>query len=521
MITEDQTAVVAFLASPAAHRGAPVETIETHASIVFLSGLRAWKLKRAVRYDYLDFSTADRRRAMCEAELRLNQRTAPSLYHRVVAVTREAAGDLALAGTGTPVDWVIEMSRFDQDELFDRLAARHELALDLMRPLAAAVSRLHAGAERRLDHGGHFGMTWVVEGNDADFRAQPEGVFDQETCRRVVTDSRAAIWHHSGLLELRREAGFVRQCHGDLHLRNIVRLEGVPTLFDGVEFNDEIACIDVMYDLAFLLMDLWRRALPAHANAVLNGYLAETADVEALSLLPLFLSCRAAVRAKTGAAAAALLSDTTRQSDQLRVAREYIAMAEALLYPPPARLIAIGGLSGSGKSTLAFALAPALGAVPGAVVVRSDEVRKRLCGLGPLDRLGPNGYTEGVSARVYAAVVEQAVRIVATGHSAIVDAVFARPEDRNAVERAARDAGVPFLGLWLDAPLETLVERVEHRRADASDADAVVVRQQVAGEVGYIGWQRINAEGNRDALMAAARDALRVASLALHVDQPR
>jgi predicted kinase len=196
-------------------------------------------------------------------------------------------------------------------------------------------------------------------------------------------------------------------------------------------------------------------------------------------------------------------------------------MAEALLYPPPARLIAIGGLSGSGKSTLAFALAPALGAVPGAVVVRSDEVRKRLCGLGPLDRLGPNGYTEGVSARVYAAVVEQAVRIVATGHSAIVDAVFARPEDRTAVERAARDAGVPFLGLWLDAPLETLVERVEHRRADASDADAVVVRQQVAGEVGYIGWQRINAEGNRDALMAAARDALRVASLALHVDQPR
>jgi hypothetical protein len=507
MITEDQAAVVAFLASPGAYGGVPVETIETHASIVFLSGRYAWKLKRAVRYDYLDFSTAERRRAMCEAELRISRRTAPSLYHRVVAITREAGGGFALGGAGTPVDWVIEMSRFDQDELFDRLAARHVLGLDMMRPLAAAVARLHAGAERRPDHGGPDGMTWVIEGNDADFRAQP-GVFDAEACRRLVSDSRVAIERHRGLLDSRREAGFVRQCHGDLHLRNIVRLEGVPTLFDGVEFNDEISCIDVMYDLAFLLMDLWRRALPAHANRVLNGYLAETGDADALPLLPLFLSCRAAVRAKTGAAAAALEADPSRQAEQWQTAREYLAMAETLLHPPPARLIAIGGLSGSGKSTLAFALAPSLGAVPGAVVVRSDEVRKRLCGVGPLDRLGPNGYTHAVSARVYAAAAEQAGRIVATGHSAIVDAVFARPDDRRAIERAAHDAGVAFAGLWLEARLDTLVQRVEHRRADASDADAAVVRRQTAGEAGPDGpngWHRINAEADLDAVVATAR----------------
>jgi len=505
MITEDQAAVVAFLSSPGAHGAEPVETIETHASIVFLSGRRAWKLKRAVRYDYLDFSTVERRRAMCEAELRINRRTAPSLYHRVVAITREAGGGLALGGAGTPVDWVIEMSRFDQDELLDRLAGRHALGLDLMRPLAAAVARLHAGAEPRHDHGGYAGMSWVVEGDDADFRVQPAGVFDAGTCRRVVTDSRAAIERHRGLLESRREAGLVRRCHGDLHLRNIVRLEGVPTLFDGVEFNDEIACIDVMYDLAFLLMDLWRRALPAHANAVLNGYLADTADIDALALLPLFLSCRAAVRAKTGAAAAALQADPSRQADQWQAAREYLAMAETLLRPPPARLVAIGGLSGCGKSTLAFALAPSLGAVPGAVAIRSDEVRKRLCGVGPLDRLGPDGYTDAVSARVYAEAIAQAARIVATGHSAVVDAVFARPEERAAVERAAQDAGVPFAGLWLEARLETLVERVEQRRADASDADAAIVRRQVAGELGPIGWHRINADSDLAAIVVAAR----------------
>jgi aminoglycoside phosphotransferase family enzyme len=193
MITEDQTAVVELLASPDAHGGEPVEKVETHASIVFLAGRRAWKLKRAVRYDYLDFSTANRRRAMCEAELRLNQRTAPTSIDRVVAVTREAGGNLALGGTGTPIDWVLEMSRFDQDELFDRLAARERLGVELMRPLAVAIARLHAGATHRNDHGGRAGMTWVVDGNDADFARQPAGVFDADACRRLGADARAAI----------------------------------------------------------------------------------------------------------------------------------------------------------------------------------------------------------------------------------------------------------------------------------------------------------------------------------------
>ena len=505
MITQDQTAVVEFLTSPDTHGGEPVEKVETHASIVFLAGRRAWKLKRAVRYDYLDFSTADRRRAMCEAELRLNQRTAPSLYHHVVAVTREAGGSLALGGTGVAVDWVLEMSRFDQDELLDRLAARERLEVELMRPLAVAIARLHAGAARRTDHGGRAGMTWVVDGNDADFASQPARVFDVDDCRRVGADARAEIERRGSLLEARRAAGFVRECHGDLHLRNIVRLDGVPTLFDGVEFNDEISCVDVMYDLAFLLMDLWRRGLPAHANAVLNGYLAETADVEALALLPLFLSCRAAVRAKTGAASAALTADPGRREEHLRSAREYLAMAQMLLHPPPAHIVAIGGLSGTGKSTVALALAPILGAVPGAIVVRTDEVRKRLCGAGPLDRLGSEGYTQAMSQRVYAAAFEQAAGIVGTGHTAVVDAVFARPPDRLEVERVAAQAGVPFTGLWLDARLETLVGRVQARRGDPSDADAAVVRQQSADGVGDVAWHRVNAEADPVTMTGEAR----------------
>jgi predicted kinase len=297
----------------------------------------------------------------------------------------------------------------------------------------------------------------------------------------------------AGQLDRRRQSGFVRQCHGDLHLRNIVLMEGRPTLFDAVEFNDEIACIDVIYDLAFLVMDLWRRELRAHANRVLNAYLSETADFSAVSLLPLFLACRAGVRAKTTATAAVLQADPQRGGESRELAQRYLALAGDLLDPAPPCLIAVGGLSGSGKSTLARALAPSVGAAPGALVIRSDELRKRLRGVASLTRLGPDAYTDIVSAQVYSAAFKRAGEILRAGHAAIVDAVFLRPQDRDAAEQAAAAAGVPFFGLWLDAPEPVLIERSERRRADPSDADAGVIRGQAARDTGPITWHRLDA----------------------------
>ena len=361
MLTEDQTDVIEFLAAPSAHGTAPVERIDTHSAIVFLAGERAYKLKRAVRFDYLDFSTVERRRAMCDAEVRLNRRTAPDIYRGVVPITREPGGALALGGSGPPIDWVVEMNRFPQEALFDRLAAAGRLDLELMPPLAAAIAEFHRIAEPRTDHGGKPGMEWVIEGNAVGFAEYGANVLDPLACRRLTEASRAELDHRGALLDERRASGFVRQCHGDLHLRNIVLLDGRPTLFDGVEFNDKIACTDVLYDLAFLLMDLWRRGLPRHANAVWNRYLAETGEFSGLSLLPLFLSCRAAVRAKTSATAARLQPDVRRGNELQALAREYLAMAEGLLNPPRPCLIAIGGFSGTGKSTLALGLAPSVG----------------------------------------------------------------------------------------------------------------------------------------------------------------
>ena len=274
-------------------------------------------------------------------------------------------------------------------------------------------------------------------------------------------------------------------------------LGGQPTLFDAIEFNNEISSIDVLYDLAFLLMDLWRLALPHHANVLWNSYLTETGDLGGLRLMPLFLSCRAAIMAKTTATSANLDSDAGRRLELQALANDYLTMADALLEPPSPRLIAVGGLSGSGKSTLAMALAPSMGAVPGAVVIRSDEIRKKLCGVKPLDHLGPEGYTDEMSRRVYAAVMEHADQVVRSGYTAIADAVFAETADRDALEHVARAAGVPFTGLWLEAQVPVLLSRVAGRPPDVSDAGIEVIWRQLAYRLDSLRWHRLDASRTR------------------------
>jgi len=504
MITENQAGVIEFLRAPSTHGVATVDRVETHSSIVFLAGERAYKLKRAVRFDYLDFSTPDLRHTLCDAEVRLNRRTAPGLYRGVVAVTRQADGSCALGGDGRAVDWVVVMNRFAQEALFDRLARAGTLGIELMPQLASAIAGFHASAERRPDHGGIAGMRWVIDGNAAGFTEFGGTWLHRPSAQRTTRDARRELARRADLLERRRTAGFVRQCHGDLHLRNIVLLDGTATLFDGIEFNDEISCTDVLYDLAFLLMDLWRRTLPRHANVVWNRYMLEAADFDGIPLLPLFLSCRAAVRAKTTATALAVGASAGRHPDMQRGAGAYLRMAEKLLHPPAPCLVAVGGLSGAGKSTLAASIAPSLGAVPGALLLRSDEIRKRLCGVQFSQRLGPEGYTARVSDRVYAHMAEHAAVALRAGHSVIADAVHSRQSDRRAIEQVATGAGAAFIGLWLDAPEPVRTARASARRADVSDADAAIVRGQRAEDTPDEGWRRLDASASSCAVLSSA-----------------
>jgi aminoglycoside phosphotransferase family enzyme len=506
MQVENQDAVIAFLADPRTHGGGvdKVERVDTHISALFLAGDRVYKLKRAVRFPYLDFSSLALRRVACEAEVALNRRTAPTLYLGMVAVTRGADGRLALDGAGEPIEWLVVMRRFDQDTLFDRMAERGALTASHMEQLAEAIARFHRAAEIKRDVGGAAGVKRATDGNARAFAEAPPEVFDAARIDRLVEATRRALGAAAPVLNARARDGFVRHCHGDLHLRNICLVDGKPTLFDALEFDEDLATIDVLYDLAFLLMDLGYRELGALACVTFNRYLEETEDHGGLAALPLFLSSRAAIRAHVTASTVETAGPDKRDS-LAAAARRYLDLALDFLHPAPPRLVAVGGLSGTGKSTLARALAPFVGPFPGAVVLRSDVIRKELAGVDRLTKLGEEGYGAAMTRRVYDTLRDRARTILAAGHAVIADAVYARPEERSALRDAARAAGEPFAGLWLEASAETLETRVAERAADASDATVAVLRRQRDYDLGAIDWHRIDAGGLPDATLARAR----------------
>lgn len=501
---DDQSEVIAFLARPESYGvSGPIERIDTHAAMIFLAGDHAWKLKRAVRYPYLDFSTAARRKAVCEAELALNVRTAPGLYCRVEMVGRDTDGGLAL-GHGQPVDWLVVMRRFSQDCLFDVMASRHQLAPRLIRDLADGIAAFHACAEPVFG-GGAARVRKVIEGNGASMAALAAGLLSQPDCAVLIRRSLAMLDALVPLFDRRAAAGQVRHCHGDLHLANICLWQGHPMLFDCLEFDPELAIGDVLYDIAFLLMDLWQRGLHNEASLLFNRYCDRRDEGDGLAAMPLFLSMRAAVRAHVEASAAGRQRTPAMQQDMLAKARDYLALAIRLLDRPPPRLIAIGGFSGSGKSTLAGHLAPLIGQAPGARWLRTDVLRKRIAGVAAEDRLPAQAYTRQSSMAIYARLEQEAGIALAAGMAVIVDGVFADADARAAMARLAATHSVSFNGLWLEAPHAVLHGRVAGRRGDASDADGAVVDRQLAQPIGDLAdWVTVRAAGSPEDVLACA-----------------
>lgn len=507
MISEDQRAVVAFLSAPGTWGILePVEIIQTHISDVFLAGNRAYKMKRAVKLPYVDFSTLQRRLQACRDELSLNSLTAPDLYLGVRRITRGSDGRLALDGAGELVEVVVEMVRFQQEALFDRMATDDKLTLPLMTATARAISRFHRLAPVIASSSGSENIAHVLAINDAGFRTSR--IFSENEISSIMVALEKRLDEHAAILDRRARAGRIRRCHGDLHLRNICLLDGEPRLFDCIEFNPQIATTDVLYDLAFLLMDLWHLGFRVHANWVMNRYLDEAQDEDGLSLLPFFMATRAAVRAHVTATQA---SEAERQkaSSLEAEARSYYKLALELLEKSPARLVAIGGLSGSGKSTLADALAPVLGPAPGARVIESDRIRKALHDVPAETTLPPAAYCPEVSKKVYAEMALRAAVILGQGGCAVVDGVFERRDDRLSVERAATEADAPFLGAWLQASPLLLWERVSGRAAGVSDADTEVLARQLAREPKEVEWLHLDAakavDRNVDVLLSLVR----------------
>jgi uncharacterized protein len=499
VIVGDQTVVLDFLRAAMAERG-PVEEVETHISHLVIGPYLVWKLKRAVRLPYADFGTPERRLGFCEREVALNRRTAPDHYLGVRRVTSEN-GRLALDGAGGDlVDALVEMRRFDQEALLDRLAVRGDLTPDLMERLAMEVARFHATCAPDAQPGSQR-VAEVLGVNEAALGETT--VFPRAEVNAFNAAFRALAEAHRARLDDRGCEGRVRLAHGDLHLRNIFLENERPVLFDCIEFNDAIATVDLLYDLAFLLMDLVHRGLPGLANLAMNRYLDLTGDETGLPLLPFFMGVRAAVRAHVTATAVEEGDDTPARRQE---ARAYFDLALELIRPRPAALVAIGGLSGSGKSSVAAALAPMIGGGAGARILSSDRLRKALHGVPADQRLPADAYAREVSARVYRELENRAQALAAAEVAVVADAVFADPAERERIEAAARAARVPFHGIWLDATAQLLRDRVAARKGGPSDATLAVLERQLAYDFGPITWTRLDAGPPPDALVSAIQE---------------
>lgn len=495
--TQDHADVVAFLEDPASYPGetGSVEVIETHAAKVFLAGQEAFKIKKAVTLPYLDFSSLEKRRAACEYELKINQPHAPMIYLDVVNITRETNGGFSINGPGKPVECALHMRRFPDNSLLADLVKAGGMKAEFLDCLADEIGRYHAAAPVVQDRCAANRMSAIVDELCEAFQQAKQWLPSTEV-ERFEDAAKTALRDCENLLNERGRRGEVRRCHGDLHLSNIVVLNDQPVLFDAIEFNDDIATVDVLYDLAFLLMDLGHSSEISHANHILNRYLSRSGNdqhLAALQAMPLFLACRAGVRAMVAVTRLQQSSSSDRSADDVADASSYLVEATKFLEPQPPRLVAIGGLSGTGKTSVARALASRIARCPGALHLRTDVERKRMFGVGETTRLPADTYTREISDEVYEAVFKKATTALQAGYVVIVDAVFLDLDERSAIEQVAESAQASFAGLWLTADEEVLVQRVNDRLGDASDATADVVRYQSKRPTGPINWHNINA----------------------------
>lgn len=454
-----------------------VERIDTHLNHVFLAGKRAYKIKRDRKLPFADFSTLNKRRSACEAEVRINRDLGSPFYLGVLGVIRR--GDrYVLEATDEALEWVVVMTRFDSHQRFDRLLESDGINLEMLQATARMISAMHARAPviRNLGHAADY--LQIVNGLR---RTEQEGASELglSACIPIYDQLAATVRKLDPLIEHRRAQGRVRRVHGDLHLANLCMFEGKPTPFDALEFDQRLATTDVLYDLAFLLMDLVHASRKREANAVMNSYWDEARESEeSLRLLPFFMALRAAVRM------AVAVND-----GRLEQAASYRELALHLLQNSVPKTIAIGGLSGTGKSSLAREVAAMLPGSAGARILRTDVIRKQVLSLAPETPAAASAYTRDQRMLIYERMLSQAREATAAGASIVLDATFQDEEARKLM-----DTGLArTVRFWLEAPLEIRLARIGARAADASDADARVAITQEHGAAPPSDWVRLDA----------------------------
>ncbi len=459
-----------------------VELIETHASWLLLAGDLVYKIKKPVVLPFLDYGTLEKRRVCCEAELRLNRRFAPQLYLAVVAIAGRPENP-QIGGAGTAIEFAVKMRRFAEAGRLDRLCRRGQLRLQQISDLAVTVAAFHEHAAKAA-LSTRFGepaqlLAPALENFDELARLLPD---DEEQARLALL----AAWTRTEFARLtphftaRKAAGRVRECHGDLHLGNVVLIDGQVLLFDCIEFSEDLRWIDVASEIAFTYIDLFDQGQPGLACWLVNEWLAGSGDYDAVQVLRFYAVYRALVRAKVAAIRA------TQANADLGPARAYLALAERLVAPPPARLIITHGVAGCGKSRASKRLLLSDQAAA-TLRLRSDVERKRLFGLAPTagskSAPGSGIYTRDASELTYQRLQALASELLAAGWSVIVDAAFLQRSQRDAFRTLAKRAGVPFFIVAPQATPAQLRARVRGRLAtgrDASEATLAVLRRQLA-----------------------------------------
>jgi aminoglycoside phosphotransferase family enzyme/predicted kinase len=457
----------------------PIQLIQTHVSYVFLTGDYAYKVKKPVNFGFLDFSTLKQRQHFCLEELRMNQPIAPEIYLEVLSIA-EADGKFVLAGTGQAAEYALKMCQFPQEALFITMFEQGKLTETHMEELGRIVAQFHA-LSKTNDYIRSFGeVAKIREAFDENYQQAEKyigGPQTQQQYEATKNFSDTFFEQQQTLLATRREHNRIRECHGDLHLRNICFWHDKIQLFDRIEFNEQFRFVDVMYDVAFTVMDLEARGRKDLGNAFLNTYIEQTGDWEGLQVLPLYLSRQAYVRAKV---TSFLLDDPgvpeDAKQEAAKVASDYYRQAWEYTKTNQGQLILMSGLSGSGKSTVARHLARRLGAIH----LRSDAVRKHLAGI-PLEQKGGNElYTSEMSQKTYNRLLELGLMLANRGFSVILDAKYDRIALRQDAIAQANTHKLPIKIIQCTAPEDVLRDRISSRIGDVSDATVELVTQQLA-----------------------------------------
>ena len=494
------------------HPAKNIELIETHISWVILTGDFAYKIKKPVDFGFLDFSTLEKRHSFCLQELELNRRLAPAVYLDVVSINGTANKPL-ISGNGSVFEYAVKMKQFPQSAQLDNKLAAGDLKLEHMDAIAHMVADFHQSidvADETMDYGNKEMVYQPVEENFRQINEHLDTEHYTDKLNALSQWCKSELVKQQSLFTQRKTDGFIRQCHGDMHLRNLVWLDNKPMAFDCIEFNPKLSWIDVISEIAFLIMDLQHRQQAQLAHRFLNSYLELTGDYAGLSVLPYYLCYRALVRAKVNSLRLEQQNITEKEREQtLTEFESYLELATSYAKQSTPKLIITRGLSASGKSTVSQQLLDTLGVIR----IRSDVERKRLFGIDSTNRVSKDKtpgeidsgiYSAQASLQTYNKLAELASDVINAGYSVIVDAAFLKHEQREPFQLLAKRLAVSYIIMEITAPAEVLRQRIKKRKNDVSDADLTVLEHQLAN------WQPLHKDEFDSALSINTANKLNI-----------